>query len=365
MKAIKKISCCLIVKNESSQLASFIEYHRDFIDEWIVVDTGSTDATVEIAQNLGAKVYHYSWSGDFAAARNESLRYATGDWIFVMDPDERVERAHLLGLREIASGRMDAVYLFDTRNYTKDITNSRYQLCIGEFSDAEKGALGYFVSTKVKFFPRSLGLKFAGALHEMVEVPEGIEQRPSNIIIHHHSVEGVNIKRDLYIESARIKSQENPSDWRAQYEYGIELGHGLKWPEALDAFQKANDLCQGKSVMCLVSLAGCQIELGKYKDAQSTLYSCLDKFPNDPDALLNLGVSYFKSGEFPEALQVFRQLCVKHGNSFMGFYYAGLTLEKLGEIKGAEASIKHSLVLFPRFDKAQVALKRVEALLRV
>jgi glycosyltransferase involved in cell wall biosynthesis len=71
----------------------------DIVDEIIIVDTGSTDKTVELAKSRGAKVFHFPWIDDFAAARNEALRHATGDWIFWMDADDRLDEENRDKLR--------------------------------------------------------------------------------------------------------------------------------------------------------------------------------------------------------------------------------------------------------------------------
>jgi tetratricopeptide (TPR) repeat protein len=83
-----KISLCMIVKDEEALLPRCLQSVQNAVDEMIVVDTGSTDHTVEIAQQLGAAVYHHAWKDDFAEARNESLRHAQGDWVLVLDADE-------------------------------------------------------------------------------------------------------------------------------------------------------------------------------------------------------------------------------------------------------------------------------------
>jgi tetratricopeptide (TPR) repeat protein len=82
------LSFCAIVKNEEKMLARCLYSVKDAVDEIIILDTGSTDKTIEIAQQFGAKIYHFNWGDDFAAARNESLKYAKCDWILVLDADE-------------------------------------------------------------------------------------------------------------------------------------------------------------------------------------------------------------------------------------------------------------------------------------
>ena len=85
-----KLSFCAIVKNEAENLPECLNSVADVADEWVVVDTGSTDGTPEIAKQLGAQVYEFAWCDDFAAARNASLEYVTGDWVLVLDADERL-----------------------------------------------------------------------------------------------------------------------------------------------------------------------------------------------------------------------------------------------------------------------------------
>ena len=83
-----ELSACVIVKNEEKNIARCINSYIDIVDEIIVVDTGSTDKTVEIANKMGAKVFYFEWVNDFAKAKNYALSKATGDWIIFLDADE-------------------------------------------------------------------------------------------------------------------------------------------------------------------------------------------------------------------------------------------------------------------------------------
>ena len=95
-----KISACVITKNEEKNIGRWLDCMRQLADEMIVVDTGSTDATVELAQAAGAKVCHFSWCDDFAAAKNFALEQANGDWILFLDADEYFEPASLPLVRQ-------------------------------------------------------------------------------------------------------------------------------------------------------------------------------------------------------------------------------------------------------------------------
>jgi glycosyltransferase involved in cell wall biosynthesis len=83
-----KLSLCMIVKNEEANLPRCLASVREAVDELVIMDTGSTDRTPEIAQEFGAKVHHFKWPNNFSIARNQSLKYVQGDWVLVLDADE-------------------------------------------------------------------------------------------------------------------------------------------------------------------------------------------------------------------------------------------------------------------------------------
>jgi hypothetical protein len=82
-----RVSLCMIVKNEAKSLHACLTSIDDLVDEMVVVDTGSSDNTREVAMRLGARVVNFGWIDDFSAARNESVRLARGDWILWLDAD--------------------------------------------------------------------------------------------------------------------------------------------------------------------------------------------------------------------------------------------------------------------------------------
>lgn len=85
-----KLSACLIVKNEEDQIRRCLNSIKDYCDEIIVVDTGSTDNTIDIVKEYTDKIYEHPWENDFALHRNQSIDYATGDWLLIIDADEEL-----------------------------------------------------------------------------------------------------------------------------------------------------------------------------------------------------------------------------------------------------------------------------------
>ncbi|RIV20812.1 glycosyltransferase [Alicyclobacillaceae bacterium I2511] len=115
------LSACLIVKNETLTLRRCLDSLEGIADEIIVVDTGSTDDTMEIAKKYTSKVFQYEWDENFANARNESLRFAQGDFILIIDGDEFLDAKERLELRTFLSSTDAEGLHVRVRNYAGSV----------------------------------------------------------------------------------------------------------------------------------------------------------------------------------------------------------------------------------------------------
>src|SRR5699024_4294475 len=109
------ISLCMIVKNEEDVLGRCLDSIYDLVDEINIVDTGSTDRTVDIAKKYTNRVYFFKWTGKFKDARNESFKYATKDYIFYMDADDVLleeDRQKFKHLKQTLDPSVDAVSMY-------------------------------------------------------------------------------------------------------------------------------------------------------------------------------------------------------------------------------------------------------------
>lgn len=122
------ISCCMIVKDEEAFLEQCLKSVKDYVDEIIIVDTGSTDGTVEIARRYTDKVYFHPWEDSFSKARNQALQYATCDWVFQIDADEELIDGSGEKLRQAVenAGRADAVFVNIISTYSNGKKEARH-----------------------------------------------------------------------------------------------------------------------------------------------------------------------------------------------------------------------------------------------
>ena len=133
------VSLCIIVKNEKNHLARCLRSVKAVVDEIILVDTGSSDETKDIARVFGAQVYDFLWVDDFSKARNFSLTKASGDWILVLDADETISNKDHEMLKRVLETTQSrpAAFRIQTRNYSNHANTVGFRSNQGEFSEEE------------------------------------------------------------------------------------------------------------------------------------------------------------------------------------------------------------------------------------
>jgi tetratricopeptide (TPR) repeat protein len=183
------VSLCMIVKNEEASLARCLAGIEKFVDEIVVVDTGSSDGTVKVAAACGAQVYAVSWEDDYAAARNVAVAHANGSWVLALDADERLALSDRDRFRELVATvrRSPAGVIFTTRNYVTDAGVQGWRRNDGVY--AEESGTGWLLSDKVRLFPRRTDVRYEHAVHEIVEESLqrcGLKLMRTEIPIHHY-----------------------------------------------------------------------------------------------------------------------------------------------------------------------------------
>ncbi len=243
------LSLCMIVKNEEENIGKCLASVKPVVDEMIVVDTGSTDRTIDIATAFGAQVYNFEWTDNFAEARNFSLSKATGDWILILDADEVISSQDHISLMNIVSKRSSKPksYSITTRNYIDSVSITGWTANDGKYGKEEAGT-GWNPSTKVRLFSNDQRIRFEGPVHELVEPSLrrlGIKIQGCSLPIHHYgklNMENVVSKGKEYFLLGKAKLLETGNDIKPLIELAIQAGELGEFHDALELWQKVIEL---------------------------------------------------------------------------------------------------------------------------
>jgi tetratricopeptide (TPR) repeat protein len=226
------LSVCLIARDEESCIGRCLRSVRGWADEIVVVDTGSSDRTPEIARRYGASVHSRPWRDDFSDARNSAIERARGDWILFLDADEEIDAENRSRITRLLSrGDRVAAYRVSIRNIMP-----------------EGRVGGEFVNRYPRLFRRN-GARYEGRIHEQIE--PAISRRggviaESDVQILHHgynlSLDAENEKVERNIRMLRAEVEADPSDAAAVFHLAESLFLKGELEEAEALYRRAVDL---------------------------------------------------------------------------------------------------------------------------
>jgi len=239
------LSLVMIVRNEEALLGEFLRHHASLFDEMIIVDTGSTDGTVQIIEDSTAILVTHPWDDDFSTARNTGLDKATCKWLMLLDADENISSRDFSTLRKFLENAPVAVYLQKTINYFTGNRHLEWQPVSGLYPVEEKGQTGFFAAYRAGLFPNGKGLKFSGRVHESI-IPSadalGLDNFRLEIPVHHYgyvlSPEINTERQERYRTLVSMKVAENPEDWAAKLEMASIFLENGKADEAITFLEK-------------------------------------------------------------------------------------------------------------------------------
>jgi glycosyltransferase involved in cell wall biosynthesis/tetratricopeptide (TPR) repeat protein len=299
------LSLCMIVRDEERVLGDCLKSIRGWMDEVIIVDTGSTDRTVEIADESGANVSHFPWCDSFSAARNVSLEQATGDWVIWMDADDTLPDECGRQMREL---------LF---NAPDDVDGYIMQVHI----PPDSGDDGFTIVDHVKVFRNRPEYRFEGRIHEQIldsiYRAGGRVERTELYVVHSgydYSPEGQKKKRERDLRILELEVQERPNHPFVWFNVGMTHFHLKDFAKAMPALEKCLQLCRPRESIVrkvYAMLSGTCREIGSLQGARDWLERGLKLFPRDPELLFRAGILYKDLGDFPRAEQCY--LTLLHG----------------------------------------------------
>ncbi len=205
---MSRLSLCMIVRNESYFLEHCLSSACDFVDEIVIVDTGSTDNTLEIARRFTNRIVSFEWQDHFADARNYALEHASGEWIIVLDADEMIEPEHWRELRRrIVDTDKDAFFL-EQRNYSRETANDNWTP-VTKGSPFTRDYRGYKPNPIARLFRNNGQIRYSGRVHEVIDLSltEGTYEVLSIPIHHYMDEDPAKSKRKRQLNYLRIIEQ--------------------------------------------------------------------------------------------------------------------------------------------------------------
>src|SRR5688572_27141339 len=218
------ISLCIILKNEQDWVLGCLESVSSIVNEVIILDTGSTDATLERLRPLKHKIHHFEWNDSFADARNASLLLANENWILVLDADERIAAKDLsLVVKATRNGKADGFHLIQ-RNYVFSNQVLGWKPNVSDYAEG-KGYPGYVDNPLIRLFRNTSDLRFRGAVHEIIDpqhAPQNLRFSTIPVVIHHYgkvrSQDYVVAKQHKYLALGLKKIEQDPGNAKAYFD---------------------------------------------------------------------------------------------------------------------------------------------------
>jgi tetratricopeptide (TPR) repeat protein len=334
-RAPQRLSLCMIMRDEEEHLARCLTSVRGVVDEIVIVDTGSVDRSVEIAEGFGARVLHEEWAGDFAAPRNTSIDAATGDWILVLDADEEL---------------VDGTRL---RDLLHDEAIEGYCLREVNFIGEERG-IESVVNSAFRLFRNRPAYRYSGALHEQimgtVDPVGGACTRFVGIEIHHYGyLEPTSRAKEKTDRNMAIVMEEvarKPKDSFTLFNAGVEYQRIGDFETALGYFRRSfGELTSLKAYyasLLLRNIVASLNSLERWDEALDVLADALQAYPDFTDLHYLQGQIHSNRREYRAAVKSFRRAIDlgDHGGdrylaqAGMGSFYSWHSLGVLHEMMG-------------------------------
>lgn len=329
------LSIAMIVKNEEDHLPRCLASVQGLADEIVIVDTGSTDRTVEIAQQFGAKLGYFKWCDDFAAARNESLRLCTGDWVLILDADEAVDPMDHAAIRALMREDGPQAYRLRLRSYLQDAGQTTLDSApIPNLSNyAEGREFGYYTDfNALRLCKRIPGLQFVGRIHELLDPfleNRGIPIATAEPVIHHYGkvlLEREAYKKDFYLKLTEEEVLRDPTNHQAHFNLMMQAMVAGEWRTCLKAAETYTKL---------------------KRDAPYLVF-------------LAMGMAHQNLGNPALALQWLDQLLAAAPDHTVALTYRAHNLAALGRLDEARAALEKAIASQPGFSVSYINLAELE-----
>lgn len=298
----------MIVKNEENNIERCLNSVKNIVDEIVIVDTGSSDQTIEKAEAFGAKIYHFDWENDFAAARNYSLSKAGGDWLLLLDADEEFERQDADQLIAfLQNDDYDGAH-FIIHNYMST-----------EVSD------NCTVHNGLRLLRNNRKYEYTGEIHEQITRVDREEINNKfplkEIRLYHYGYMDSEVqnkqKRKRNIPILEKQLQRNPEDAFTLFNLGNEYLAMNDCQKALEIYFRASAHLEAQKAFTphlLFRMIYCFDHLKQYENALIYSRIALDFYPASTDLKYAQASVYYKLKRYTLAIEGI-QKCLEMGDS--------------------------------------------------
>jgi tetratricopeptide (TPR) repeat protein len=310
-----RLSLCMIVKDEEELLPGCLESVAGAVDEIVVVDTGSRDRTVEIAESFGAHVLQVPWNGSFAEARNAGLDAASGDWVLYLDADERLLHGGASEIRSLLGCTWREGFFLELENLTGHesagtaVVNPALRLFrnraeyrfSGRIHEEANGAMPTFLPER--FEPTTVRVLHFGYLDRLVSKHEKSRRNLELLELERREASGPYISFNLGSEYQRlgqwsIAARHFDEAWAA-------VGTSDAWPTI------------GYAPLLALRTARARRECGRIVEARDVLEQALERLPGYTDLVFELAQCAIDLADLDEAERLLER-CLELGDAPAG-----------------------------------------------
>ena len=285
---MESLSMHMIVRNNEATLERTLKSAKPFVDQIVVVDTGSTDRTRDIALEYGAEVYDFVWQDDFSVARNFALDQTTGEWVMWLDagdviPPQSIERFKWLRNKAELSPKVNVIWAKLNRTIAQngDVIQSLCNARIARSSDHPYWRYPIHEEFTVDDPVALLDTKL------VINDPEGssLASNERNLAILQHQISlGDKSERTLFLAAMELEA----------------LGRN---EEAADAFAEVLEFRVGRNVTeSFIGMARCHLRIGNIDEARELLLEAVLHDPTIPDAFYQLGDMEYRRENWKSAI---------------------------------------------------------------
>lgn len=324
----------MIVKNEEDYLTQCLESIKDIVDEIIIVDTGSTDKTVEIAKSYGAKVYYFEWNSNFSEARNESLKYATKEWILILDADDELHTEYLENFKLLLNMQLDenAIYFFETLSHYGDYIDNN---CVT-------------INLNPRMFKNNCGIHYEGEIHNQLVSSGKYDVICNTIKIHHYGYLNKSItsknKRNRNITILNEKIKKEPNNTFNYFNLGNEYTALGDAKQALEYYYKAYENfnpASGFSSILLLRIVILNSNIQNYTESLNFIDIAANYYPKFTDLYFFKAIIYKNLGKPTLQIKTLEK-CIELGDSppELKFIYGSGSFKAYYELGNVYMSLK-------------------------